>query len=123
MCRPLSTRNKLYDSRRRRHDSSFFFAQVKTVHSSFPLIFQQKGDEDGEGQESEEGTEIDGEETGQDDTGWGLVPLMFGLSESGSTPLREIYDWPVLEFFYMASYLVDKQNKQLEAIKKIKKVF
>lgn len=44
---------------------------------------------------------------------------MIETSQKTMTPLREIYDWAVTEFFYYASYLVEENRKQINDMKKI----
>ena len=40
-------------------------------------------------------------------------------SQKTMTPLREIYDFPITEFFFYASYLVEQNQKQIKEMKKI----
>jgi hypothetical protein len=44
---------------------------------------------------------------------------MMEVSQKTMTPMREIYDWAVTEFFYYASYLVEENRKQITEMKKI----
>ena len=41
------------------------------------------------------------------------------VSKNTMTPMREIYDWAVTEFFYYASYLVEQNRKQIAEMRKI----
>lgn len=44
---------------------------------------------------------------------------MMEVSQKTMTPIRDIYDFPVTEFFYYASYLVEQNRKQLAEMRKI----
>ena len=44
---------------------------------------------------------------------------MMEVTQKTITPLREIYDWAVTEFFFYASFLVEQNQKQLAEMKKI----
>lgn len=44
---------------------------------------------------------------------------MMEVAQKTITPLREIYDWAVTEFFFYASFLVEQNQKQLAEMKKI----
>lgn len=41
------------------------------------------------------------------------------VSQKTMTPMREIYDWAVTEFFWYASYLVEQNQKQIREMKRI----
>lgn len=45
---------------------------------------------------------------------------MLEVSQKTVTPIHDIYDWPVTEFFYFSTYLIEQQEKQLKELKKIK---
>jgi len=44
---------------------------------------------------------------------------MLEIAQKTMTPIKEIYDWAITEFFYFASYLVEQNQKQLAEMKKI----
>jgi hypothetical protein len=44
---------------------------------------------------------------------------MMEVAQKTMTPMREIYDWAVTEFFYYASYLVEENRRQIAEMKKI----
>jgi hypothetical protein len=44
---------------------------------------------------------------------------MFEVSQKAMTPLRDIYDFPITEFFFYSSFLVEQNQKQLNEMKKI----
>jgi len=41
------------------------------------------------------------------------------VAQKTMTPIRDIYDFPITEFFYYASYLVEQNQKQIAEMKKI----
>lgn len=45
---------------------------------------------------------------------------MFEVSQKTVTPIKQIYDWCITEFFYYATYLVEENQKQLKEWKKIR---
>jgi hypothetical protein len=75
--------------------------------------------EDDKEQEDKETVEKEDDATSQSGSQWGILSLMFEVSQKAMTPLREIYDWAVTEFFYYASYLVEDNRKQIANMKKI----
>ena len=44
---------------------------------------------------------------------------MMEVAQKTMTPMREIYDWAVTEFFYYASHLVEDNRKKIADMKKI----
>ena len=100
-------------------DCHFFFTVVKGVHSSFPALFNVGGDGWDEEQESENGTEKEDQKTDTNGFDWGITSLLMEVSQKTITPLKELYDWAVTEFFYYASYLYEQNRKQIAEMKKI----
>jgi hypothetical protein len=48
------------------------------------------------------------------------VPLLFQVAEKTSTPIKSIYDWSITEFLYFATYLLEKNEKEIRELKKIR---
>ena len=48
------------------------------------------------------------------------MPLVFEVSKNTMTPIRDIYDFPVTEFFYYSSFLVEQNQRQIKELEKIR---
>lgn len=46
---------------------------------------------------------------------------MMEVAQKTMTPLREIYDWSITEFFFYTSFLVEQNRKQTMELKKIRR--
>lgn len=46
---------------------------------------------------------------------------MMEVAQKTVTPIQQIYDWAVTEFFFYASYLVEQNEKQIREMKKLSK--
>lgn len=79
-----------------------------------------ESEEDDKGQEDEKTTEKEDDGTGQSGSQWGIIPLMMEVAQKTMTPMREIYDWAITEFFYYASYLVEENRKQVRELERIR---
>jgi hypothetical protein len=77
-------------------------------------------EEDDKEQEDKETVEKEDDATGQSGSQWGILSLMFEVSQKAMTPLREIYDFPITEFFFYASYLVEQNRKQIRDLERIR---
>lgn len=42
------------------------------------------------------------------------------VAQKTITPLREIYDWAVTEFFFYASFLVEQNQRQVKELERIR---
>jgi hypothetical protein len=85
------------------------------------LVFTSQGDESDEGQEEEKGVEEENEPANQNDNIWGITPLILEVSQKTMTPIQQVYDFAVTEFFFYASYLIDENQKKLAEMKKLSK--
>ena len=46
---------------------------------------------------------------------------MMEVAQKTMTPIQQIYDFAVTEFFFYASYLVEQNEKQIREMKKLSK--
>lgn len=46
---------------------------------------------------------------------------MMEVAQKTVTPIQQIYDFPITEFFWYASYLVEQNEKQIREMKKLSK--
>jgi hypothetical protein len=46
---------------------------------------------------------------------------MMEVAQKTVTPIQQIYDWAVTEFFFYASYLVEQNEKQIREMKRLSK--
>lgn len=58
--------------------------------------------------------------TDENNNQWGCLPLMMEVAQKTVTPIREIYNFAVTEFFYYASYLIEENKRRIAEMKKIK---
>lgn len=42
------------------------------------------------------------------------------VAEKTVTPVQQLYDWPVCEFFFYASYIIEANNKKIADLKKMR---
>lgn len=52
---------------------------------------------------------------------WGLTPVLLMVAKETVTPVRQLYGWPVTEFLYYASHIVECEKRKIRELKKITK--
>lgn len=52
---------------------------------------------------------------------WGLTPLIIAVAKETVTSIHEIYSWPITEFLFYASYVVETEQNKIKELKKLSK--
>lgn len=100
-----------------------FFNLLEKLCQSFPAIFnvedlENKGDTEG----PEKGdNDLDEGDDKKSSDGWGLLPLIMFYVKETRTPVDKVFDTPVGEFFYIGTYLLERNEKELARLRAMKR--